>query len=83
MDPDQVAPEPLLISVHDPSRVDFADLLHKPKSVRVDFEMLQMGEASFVTTRQQPFGDDRLRLNVDDLGPIVGIDVPSSGWNEA
>src|SRR5829696_6804532 len=42
-----------------------------------------MGEAGLIAAGEQLFGDDRLRLHVDDLLPIVAVDVAGGGRNEA
>src|ERR1700750_693172 len=75
--------EPLLRSVHHPRGVDFADLFLEAQRLGVLLEVLEVMEPRLVAAGQELFGHDRLRLDVDDLGPVVGVDVPSGGRYEA
>jgi hypothetical protein len=51
--------------------------------VRVLVEVLEVGEAGVIAPGQQLFSDDRLQLHVDDLLPVVAVDVAGGGGDEA
>jgi len=82
-DPDDLAPEPLPRPVDDPGGVDFADLFDQGELVGVAGEVLEVGEPRLVAAREELFGDDRLRLDVDDLLPVRRVDVAGGRRDQA
>ena len=60
----------------------FTDLELQPQLVAMLRQVLQVREASIITALQELLGNYRLRLDINDLLPVFGIDLARRGGHK-
>src|SRR5215203_3909762 len=81
--PDYLSLEPLFGSVDHPGGVDFPDLQVEAKLVGMPLQVLQVRQPRVVAPFQQLLRHNRLGDDIDDLLPVVAVDVAGRGRHQA